>query len=171
MDAPTERLCLHVPETEELWFRQEMMADPATMSYNAPWSPPDGCIAFPPPEWKTYRGKWVGRQPERWYAYLRRRSDDAFVGEVNTHRAPEGDRWNMGVLIHARYRGLGYGAEGLHLLLEHAFLTDGVPCLQNEFEIVRAAAYRIHCAAGFREDGVRDGIVRLLLTREEYLKR
>ena len=159
MDAPTERLCLHVPETEELWFRQEMMADPATMSYNAPWSPPDGCIAFPPPEWKTYRDKWIEPRPERWSPYLRRRSDDAFVGEVNTHRAPEGDRWNMGVLIHARYRGLGYGAEGLHLLLEH------------EFEIVRAAAYRIHCAAGFREDGVRDGIVRLLLTREEYLKR
>ena len=46
---------LYVPRPEELGFRQEMMADPDTMSYNAGWEVSfpgyhreSGCIDFPP---------------------------------------------------------------------------------------------------------------------------
>ena len=72
-------------------------------------------------------------------------------------------------MIHAPERGRGYGRQGLSLLLERAFLVDGVPCLHNDFEAARAAALRIHRALGFRVLGTEDGIVHLALTREAYL--
>lgn len=31
------RISLYIPQIEDLWFRQEFMADPDTMSYNNAW--------------------------------------------------------------------------------------------------------------------------------------
>ena len=33
-----EQLELYVPKLEDLWFYQQMMSDPETMSYNANWN-------------------------------------------------------------------------------------------------------------------------------------
>jgi RimJ/RimL family protein N-acetyltransferase len=162
-------LTLYIPRPEDGWFYVKMMTDPATMAYNAPWFPPDGCMDFPDSEWDDFYDWWIGHEPDRFYAYLRRISDGAFVGEVNYHRSPECNSWDMGIVVSAAYRGLGYGFEGLRLLVEHAFLIDGVSCLQNEFETTRDTAYRIHKAAGFREICRKDGIVRLEMIREDYL--
>lgn len=170
-ERPSGRLALHVPNPDELWFRQSLLSDPATMAYNAPWFPPDGCIAFPPSEWGSFYDQWINRGPDRYYAYLRRLSDGAFVGEVDYRRSPGSDRWDMGIVISAACRGMGYGREGLRLLVEHAFAEGGVTCLQNDFETTRDAADRIHRAAGFRETGKKDGMVHLELTREEYIAR
>ncbi|MBR3423462.1 MAG: hypothetical protein IKG80_03115, partial [Clostridia bacterium] len=59
--------------------------------------------------------------------------------------------------------------EGLRLLADRALRTDGVPALRNDFETTRDAAYHVHKAVGFRKVGEENGIVRLELTREEYL--
>ena len=75
----------------------------------------------------------------------------------------------MGIVIYAPERGKGYGREGLYLLLDHAFRVDGVPCLHNDFEETRSAAYNIHKAVGFKETGVVDGIIHLEITKEDYL--
>lgn len=167
--SKTDRLTLHVPLRDELWFRQKLLADPVTMAYNAPWYPPDGCVVFPESEWDAFLHGWTGRGPDRFYAYLRRISDGAFIGEVDYHRSPGCRNWDMGIVICAPYRGMGYGAEGLRLLAEHAFLVDGVTCLRNDFETTRDAAYRIHRAVGFRETGTENGIVHLELSREDFL--
>lgn len=37
-------ISLYKPEIDELWFRESMMADNATMSYNHAWG---GTIPFP----------------------------------------------------------------------------------------------------------------------------
>lgn len=169
MNRRTDRLTLHVPRRDELWFRQSLLSDPATMAYNAPWFPPDGCMDFPESEWYDFCDWWIGHEPDRFYAYLRRISDGVFVGEVNYHRPADCEHWDMGIVVSAAYRGSGYGVEGLRLLVKHAFLDDGVTCLQNDFEITRTAAYRIHRVVGFRETGTEDGIVHLELPREKYL--
>ncbi len=166
-----DRLALYVPKPDELGFRQKLLSDPATMAYNAPWFPPDGCVPFPESAWNSWYGRWIGHRPDRFYAYLRRLSDGAFVGEVDYRRSQENGWWDMGVVISAPLRGSGYGSQGLRLLLEQAFLTDGVPCLHNDFEITRAAACRIHQAAGFREVGRKDGVIHLELTQAEYLEK
>ena len=162
------RLELYIPAVEELRFYQEMLSDPATMAYNAPWFPPDGCVPFPESEWAVWHAKWVGQEPERFYAYLRRRADGAFVGDVNFHHSPERGWWDMGIVIRAPERGKGYGRDGLELLLDRAFRVDGIPRLHNDFETARDAAYRIHRAVGFRETGIVDGCLQLELTREAY---
>ena len=162
-------LHLHTPRPEDGWFYVKMMTDPETMSYNAPWFPPDGCIPEPEKEWQRLQDTWIGREPERFYAFLRRESDGSFVGDVNYRHDPEHDRWDIGVLIHAPERGKGYGGQGLRLLLDRAFTVDGIPRLRNDFEPTRAAARHIHKSAGFRQVCVSDGIAGFELTREEYL--
>lgn len=170
-EAPADELELYIPALEDLWFYQKMLTDPATMAYNAPWFPPDGCIPFPESEWPAWHERWIGQEPERLYAYLRRCSDGAFVGGIDFHHTPERGWWDMGILIYAPERGKGYGKQGLALLLDRAFRAAGISRLHNEFETTRDAAYRIHRALGFRETGIEDGIIQLELTREAYLTR
>ena len=164
-----KELRLHIPRPEDGWFYVNMMSDPATMAYNAPWFPPDGCIPEPEKEWATLQADWIGHSPRRFYAFLQRVSDGAFVGDVNYHRNPAQDWCDMGIVIYAPERGKGYGKQGLRLLLDRAFRVDGVSRLRNEFETARGAAYRIHRAAGFREIGQANGCCLLELTREQYL--
>ncbi|MBO4217262.1 MAG: GNAT family N-acetyltransferase [Clostridia bacterium] len=169
-ENPTaEDLRLYVPKREDGWFYVKMTTDPDTMAYNAKWFPPDGCIPDPEEGWEYLLTDWIGREPIRFYAFLQRKSDGAFVGDVNYHLDKESGRYEMGIVIFARERGKGYGKQGLSLLLGKAFRADGVERLCNSFEASRAAAYRIHRAVGFREVGTEDGTVRLELTREEYL--
>ena len=162
-------LQLHIPRPEDGWFYVKMMSDPATMAYNAPWFPPDGCIPDPESEWKNLQAAWIEHEPTRFYAFLQRISDGAFVGDVNYHRNSRGDWWDMGVVIYAPERGKGYGKAGLGLLLDRAFRVDGISCLHNDFETSRDAAYHIHKALGFREISAEEGMLHLELTREEYL--
>ena len=163
-------LSLYIPRLDELGFYQMMLADPATMAYNAPWFPPDGCLPFPEEEWAAWHAAWIGREPERFFAYLRREADGAFVGNVNYRYTPERDWWDMGIVLHAPARGRGYGRQGLSLLLDRAFRVDGVARLHNDFEPGRDAALHIHKLCGFREVGVENGCLQFLLTREEYLQ-
>jgi len=88
---------------------------------------------------------------------------------VNYHLNGQGTQYDMGVVIYAPERGKGYGKAGLGLLVDKALRVDGVPALHNDFETTRDAAYRIHKAAGFREAGSTDGILHLVLTREDFL--
>ena len=63
--AGPEDLQLYIPRPEDGWFYVRMMSDPATMAYNAPWFPPDGCIPEPESEWADLQAEWIGRAPER----------------------------------------------------------------------------------------------------------
>ena len=163
-------LQLYIPRPEDGWFYVKMMSDPETMAYNALWFPPDGCIPDPEAEWLRLQAHWIGKAPERFYAFLQRKRDGAFVGDVNYHKNPERNRCDMGIVIFASERGKGYGKQGLSLLLDRAFYVDGIFRLHNEFERTRDAGYRIHKALGFREKAGTDGIIRLEMTREEYLR-
>lgn len=169
MNETVPTLRLYVPRVEDGWFYVQMLTDPATMAYNAPWFPPDGCIPDAAEEWLDIQADWIGQEPKRFYAYLQRLSDGAFVGDVNYHLDDREGRYGMGIVIYAPERGKGYGREGLRLLADKALRIDGVPALHNDFETTRDAAYHIHKAVGFRDAGAEGGVVQLALTREEYL--
>ena len=174
---------LYVPELKDMWFVQQMQQSPETMAYNAGWEvsyngyhPDTGCIDFPEEEWPEKYAVLVGHEPESFYALVRQKPDGQFVGEVNFHYAPEEDWWDMGVLIHAPFRGKGYGHMALELLLRKAFVDCGIARLHNDFETTRDAGLSIHLAAGFKPCGktqwTRFGrpieLQELLLTREQY---
>ena len=163
-------LQLYIPRREDGWFYVKMMSDPDTMAYNAPWFPPDGCIPEPESEWLDLQKCWIGAEPQRFYAFLQRKCDGAFVGDVNYHYNPGQDWWDMGIVIYAPERGKGYGRDGLRLLLDRAFRVDRIARLHNDFETTRGAACHIHRAVGFRVTGTADGIVQMEMTREEYLQ-
>lgn len=166
----SNELQLYIPQPEDGWFYVKMMSDPKTMSYNAPWFPPDGCIPKPEAEWLNLQARWIGKEPERFYGFLQRKCDGAFVGDVNYHENPAKNWCDMGIVIYAPERGKGYGRQGLRLLLERAFEVDGIDRLHNQFETTRNDAYHLHRAAGFRDAGIVDRIIQLELTRDEYLQ-
>ena len=157
---------LYIPKLEDLWFYQKMMSDPETMSYNDPWG---GCIDYPDEVLPDWYANWVGKEPERFYAYIKRSSDGAWIGDVNFHYTPERDWWDMGIVIYAPFRGKGYAVPALKLLLDHAFRDCGISRLHNDFETTRDAAWSIHRKVGVKEMGVEDGILQLMLTKEDYL--
>ena len=167
--AMNHTLELYIPKSADGWFYAKMLTDPETMAYNAPWFPPDGCIPNPEEEWKDLCADWIGQEPKRFYAFLRRTGDGAFVGDVNFHYSAESDQWEIGVVIFAPERGKGYGTQGLRLLAEHAF-SHGVTRLHNEFETTRGAAYRMHRSVGFREIARRNGMTELVLTEQDFRK-
>ena len=135
-----DELQLYIPRSDDGWFYVKMMSDPETMAYNAPWFPPDGCIPDPDSGWVELQKSWIGKAPERFYAFLQRKTDGAFVGDVNYHHNPKQSWCDMGIVIFAPERGKGYGKQGLRLLLDRAFKVDGVSCLHNDFEDARIAA-------------------------------
>lgn len=170
-----ESLYLHVPECGELWYRQKMMQDPETMGYNkgydmdfAGYDKTTGCIAFPKQEWADWYAYFVGNEPQRFYAYVARKEDGAWIGEVNVHRALDAGWYEMGIVLEAGYRKKGYAEEALRLLLKHAFEKMGADKVHNEFEAERTAAVRAHLAAGFTVCREKDNVVELLITREQY---
>ncbi len=66
-----------IPAFEELWFRQRMLCDEATMSFNHAWG---GTIPFPEDEWKPWYDYWiVNHDNQRYYRYLKNENGD-FVG-------------------------------------------------------------------------------------------
>ena len=144
-------------------FRQQLMADPATMAYNAPWFPPDGCIPFPESQWNAFLSRASGQEPAQWCGFL---VDEAGapVGEISWHDFGKG----IGIVIASSQRGKGYGLAGLRLLVERAFSHSEITELCNDFESQRGAALAIHKAAGFVPVGMKNGILHLRLTRERY---
>lgn len=171
-----ERLELYIPKVEDMWFFQQMRSDPDTMSYNANWDVDydgyhrdTGCIDIPKSEWKLYAPK-EGDEPERFFAYIQRGSDGVWIGDVSFHYTPEKDWWDMGIVIFAPYRGKGYAVPALRLMLDHAFRNCGVTRIHNDFELARneVPAWKTHRSAGFKELGVEDGFLQMMITREDY---
>ena len=174
----TQELELYIPKLEDLWFYQQMTSDPETMSYNANWDVAydgyhrdTGCIDHPDETLTDWYDSWVGHEPERFYAYIKRRSDGAWIGDVNFHYTPEKDWWDMGIVMYAPYRGKGYAVPALKLMLDHAFRDCGISRIHNDFEVARneIAAWETHRKAGFQELGVKDGFLHMMITKEAYL--
>lgn len=177
MNKMNESLHLHIPAYEELGYRQKLMADPDTMSYNKGYDMDldgydrqTGCMSFPEREWADWYAYFVGNEPKRFYAYVVRDSDGAFIGEVNVHQNPGAPYYDMGIVLEARYRGMGHAVPALRLLLRHAFEEMGATAIHNDFEETRVAAVKTHLAAGFTVYKRENGIVKLMITREQYEK-
>lgn len=106
---------LYKPNINELWFKEKMMSDEDTMSYN------HGTIAFPESKWDSWYQRWM-RDDKHFYRYLC--DDDTFVGEVAYYLDLEREIYIADVVVYAPYRGKGYGYKGLSLLCEYAKNND-----------------------------------------------
>lgn len=111
-------LRLYKPELSDLWFRQSLLSDPDTMSYNNKWG---GTISFPKEKWSSWYSRWVGdKENKHFYRYLSDTETNEFVGETAYHYDEARKIFICDIIILARLRGKGYGTEGLKLLCECA---------------------------------------------------
>ncbi len=111
-------LVLYKPKLEELWFREKMLSDADTMSYNAKWG---GTVSFPKEKWGGWYDLWISHGgKERFYRYLLDKDSGAFVGETAYHLDTEKEIYLADVIIFSEYRRKGYGKKGLALLCKAA---------------------------------------------------
>lgn len=91
---------LYTPQYEDLWFREMLMSDEATMSYNHAYG---GTIDFPESIWMDWYERWVqNTDGKRFYRYLRN-GKQKFVGEIAYYY--DGKRNITSVIIYSGYRG------------------------------------------------------------------
>lgn len=140
-------LTIYKPKCEDLWFRQLMMADEETMSYNHAWG---GTISFPKEKWKSWHEYWI-EDPEdkRYYRYLKN-EDDNFVGEIAYHYDTDIHNYVANVIIHCKYRGKGYGSRALDILCSAA-KENGITALYDDIAIDNPAI-SLFLKHGFIED-------------------
>ena len=120
------------PKLEDLWFREAMMADPDTMSYNSAWG---GTIPFPQEKWQDWYNYWIAANPnKRFYRYITTGKSRYFVGEAAYHYDPDMDLYLADIIIFAKSRRLGFGKAGLLLLCEAA-KNEKIPELYDNIAI------------------------------------
>ncbi len=128
-ERKTRMICLYKPELEDLRFREQLMSDPETMSYNHAWG---GTIPFPEEKWAEWYDIWIANAGRhRYYRYLMTEEPAEFVGEIAYHLDEQRQIHIADVIILAEYRGRGYGSEGLCLLCKAA-KENGIDVLYDD---------------------------------------
>lgn len=177
------RLILIEPELEDYWYEKQLLEDPNTMDYNAGYEVSYegyhydiGCIDFPKSKWEASYQK--RETTDRFFAYLKDNIKDCYVGYVNYQYNPTEKRYECGILIEDKYRGLGYSKEGLYLLCDTAF-KNGVDALYDSFEKDRISAIKVFEEIGFQVietstwkkfDEIVEGVT-ICLTKEQFYKK
>ena len=149
-------LTLHKPKLNDLRFRQKLLSDERTMSYNHAWG---GTIDFPEEQWKDWYDHWI-KNPEgrRYYRFLKTEEGE-FVGEIAYHYDNELKSYMADVIIHAAHRGKGYGSEALDMLCQEA-KENGVKTLYDDIAIDNPAL-GLFLKHGFKEEYRTDRIIML----------
>ena len=147
---------LYEPKLEDLCFRQKMLADPETMSYNHAWG---GTIDWPKEAWGDWYEHWLLKPGgKRFYRYLQN-EDGEFVGEIAYHFDKERKIHVADVIIFAPFRHQGYGESGLRMLCEAA-KENGVKVLYDDIAIDNSAI-ALFLKLGFAEEYRTDEIIML----------
>ncbi len=140
-------LTLYEPKLEDLWFRQMMLADEETMSYNHAWG---GTIPWPEEEWKGWYDCWIANpKGKRYYRYLKNK-DGQFIGEIAYHYDAEIRHEIANVIIYSQYRRKGYGSDALDLLCSAA-KSNGISVLYDDIAIDNPAI-KLFLKHGFTEE-------------------
>lgn len=167
-----KRLYLRIPSFEELGYRQKILAQPDTMSYNRGYeigldnyNNETGCIDFREEYWEDWFSRWVNNMPDRYYAYIIKCDEHSPIGEVALRYVEEKAAYCVNIIIEARYRGMGYSEEALKLLADAAFNELNAEKIYDDFPAARVSADRAFKRVGFKR--VTDDMVEL--TRKDYL--
>ena len=146
----------HIPQLEDLWFREALLTDPDTMSYNNAWG---GTIPFPHEKWGEWYKNWVKKPDKCFYRYIAAGKSRSFVGEAAWHYDADRGIYLTDVIILARCRGRGYGRAGLELLCAAA-REAGIRELYDDIAIDNPGV-SLFLRCGFREEYRTDEIVML----------
>ena len=110
-------LKLYKPKIYNLWFRQKLLADDSTMSFNINYG---GTINFPIHKWFAWYNKWIRNNDSHYYYRYLVNENNKYIGEVAYHFDTNEKIYLLSIIIYAPYRHLGYGKKALSLLCEAA---------------------------------------------------
>lgn len=144
------------PKFEDLWFRQQMLEDEETMSYNKAWG---GTIPFPLEKWEGWFDDWVANHYNRKYYRYLKNEEGTFVGEIAYHFDSQYDGYVANVIIYFKYRNNGYGSLGLRMLCDAA-KENGIISMYDDIAIDNPAI-SIFLKQGFVEQYRTDAIILL----------
>ena len=143
------------PALDELSFRESLMADPETMSYNDAWG---GTIPFPKEDWKDWYEYWMDApESEMYYRYLYDDAPGCFVGEIAYHYDEDRNIHICDVIVLAKYRGRGYGSAGINLLCQAA-KENGIAVLYDDIAADNPS-WKLFLKNGFEIDWQNDEVV------------
>ena len=118
------------PSINELGFRQRLLADLETMSFN-----PGGIIDFPEEKWAGWYWKWLGTEGSaRFYRYIRDSLSGELVGEAAWYFDIGKKIHICSLIIASARRGRGYGGQALELLCREARLR-GITELYDDIAV------------------------------------
>ncbi len=106
------KLSLYKPALKDLWYRQSLVENEDTMSFN---DNNGGIFPFNESKWDMWYQKWI-QDPNYWYRYLVNEENE-YVGEVSYVKMDEVGSCLLCIIIESNKRNQGYGTEGLHLLM------------------------------------------------------
>lgn len=167
------RLYLYKPSFRELAYRQKLLAQPDTMSFNRGYHLPldnynndTGCIDFTEKYWNDWYLRWNGNGTKNYYAYIMKNDTRTPIGEVALRYDAEQRAYCVNIIIEAKFRGCGYSEEAVRLLIETAFNQLGAEKLYDEFPGARTLAEKVFKKLGF----IRTSESIVELTKVQYLK-
>lgn len=138
---------LYKPKLEELYFREMMLNDIQTMSYNKAYG---GTIEFPKEKWQKWYDRWIiNHENKRFYRYIK--INDIFIGNVAYRFDEERSIYIIEIIIYAPYRGKGYGHKALLLLCDMA-KANGISELYDDI-VIDNPAISLFINCGFEEIG------------------
>lgn len=135
------------PQYTHMAFRQQLLSDEETMTYNNKWG---GTISFTEDKWKSWYEKWIlDKSGNHFYKLLFDTDTKKFVGETAYHYDDEYKAYIADVIVKAEYRGKGYGKEGLKLLIKAA-KENGLTYLYDNIAVDNSAI-KLFLQLGFVE--------------------
>lgn len=155
-----------VPKKENLNYRQSIVEDEKTMEYN------NGIVPFPKEKWDSWYKKWISNDdPKFYYAYIFDKDIQSYVGEIAYRKEPEMNLVTLNIIIENKYRGKGYGKEGLKGLTTIAF-KNGWDELRDLIGKDNIGAQKLFSDFGFRiVNPDVDGSIDFRLTKEEFINK
>lgn len=180
------KVYLKTPSLEELSYRKKWMRDPKTMEYNAGanvnikgYDYETGTITWDDETYKEWYYRWIGNEPNKYFAYIFDESKKDPVGEIYFYYNSELNLYNVGIVISADNRGNGYSYLALKELEKVAFEKYNLNALSDIIPESRIGAIKSFKKAGFiqtdlTQEGLNFGkkqIARqLLITNSMYKK-
>ena len=148
-------LFLSVPTKDDIWVKKEINEDPNSMDYNAGYNVSyagynyeDGTIKTDLKELQlNWLPRWIGQEPNKYFAFVRRFVDGAYIGYVYFKDKTELGQ-EIGIVIKGDYRGKGYSTKAIKLLCEKAD-EMGVKKLFHQIPENRVAAIKADLNNGF----------------------
>ena len=154
---PDVNIELHRPSLNELSFREILLNDADTMSYNDAWG---GTIPFPMDDWADWFDHWITfAGSERFYRYIKDVDSGELIGETAYHLDGERGMYMADVIIFAPYRNRGYGTAALQALCAEA-AKRGVETLYDDIAADNPGI-SLFLRAGFIEEYRTDEIIML----------